>query len=153
MIQKIREICKNIINDIDHTLFYSEYCYQSLLDSRLTQAGFTSEREVRVEFKTKDDIVYGFGLIDILIETESHLYILELKANHRYMKRKAICQTQRYLLHYPTEKEKFGLVVLYNCNGRAVDVFDVPQKKSLNIINAKLHEHYPKVRPIVHNET
>jgi len=114
--KKIRQIARKVAEDIDTQLLYPELCYQTLLNTRLVNLGFTSSMEVDVFYKTKDCVYYGQGRIDILVTTEQGVFVLELKANCNYSTRyKAIYQTQRYLTHYSTKKPIFGIVLMYNC--------------------------------------
>ena len=130
----IKKLARLVADEIDTRLLYPEHCYQTLLQSLLRKAGLEAEIEVDVFYKTRGNIEYGQGRIDILVTTDSGVFVLELKANCNYsMKYKAIYQTQRYLTHYHTAVPVFGMVVMYNSirekskySRRPVQIYDVP---------------------------
>ena len=116
-LQIIESICKQIVQEIPSYFRYSESNYQTLLRKRLSQSGFQILQEVEVYWRTPDNLKFGRGYIDLLIETNDTCYIIELKSFNSSWS-KGTKQVQRYLRHFQTTKKLVGLLVCYNCGGR-----------------------------------
>ena len=116
-LQIIESICKQIVQEIPTYFRYSESNYQTLLLKRLRQAGFQILQEVECYWRTADNLKFGRGYLDLLIETNDTCYIIELKSfNSSWAKGSK--QVQRYLRHFRTQKKLVGILVCYNCGGR-----------------------------------
>ena len=117
LVKKVISICESVPNYIDPSLCYSEYCYQNLIKQLLHKEGIFCEIEAPVYFRTKCNLNFGWGKIDILIRGKTQIIIIELKANVRsYIK--AEKQLQRYLVHFESTLPKVGLLFLYNSMDR-----------------------------------
>ena len=125
-IAHIRAVLRSLPAKIDTNLNYSEFCYQQLIKQILIRDGYKVQQEVHCTF-TIETFVIGGGRIDLMVEIADCIIIIELKANlwGNKSKSKAMCQIKRYLKHYETSKVKLGLLVMYNCNGKDVSLFDV----------------------------
>ena len=113
----IKKCCDSVDFELDRYLHYTENNYQNALLYTLA-AEFPSEyilgREVPLTYKLSNGFIFGTGRIDILIETPERIVILELKANVdcKYLK-KFSAQTLRYVKHYPTDKPKHGVCIIF----------------------------------------
>ena len=99
----IRSICYKIVEELNPNLIYTESNYQTLLVKRLRDAGFQVAEEVEVLYKMLDGFATGRGYIDVLVETASTVFVIELKANNTKWK-KGVTQLQRYLTHLESNK-------------------------------------------------
>ena len=97
---------------IDHS--YSEAQYQNALRHYLQKLlpHASCATEVVLPYRTTDRFVFGYGRIDILVETEDSVTIVELKIRGAKLLG-AENQTRRYMAHYKTEKPLFGVVVVF----------------------------------------
>ena len=100
---------------IDTELHYTEACYQSLLRQLFERAGFFVKTEVICPYTTPCGITFGFGRVDLLVETDEAVFIVELKANVT-ANVTAEKQLRRYMKHYKTNKAKVGFLWRYNSN-------------------------------------
>ena len=93
---------------------YLETHYQNVLIHKLTQRGFIVSREVTIAYKLKNNYVFGHGRIDVLLETDSCIYILELKIQAKLAQ--AVGQLKRYMIHIPNPHQKIikGAVISFN---------------------------------------
>ena len=100
-------------------LGYSESCYSTLLKHILTKKGYVVRQEVLIPFiitdpSDQEKINFGFGRADLVVETDQHIIIIELKANVGRIE-SAKNQLRRYILHYPhSDKHKLGLLLMFN---------------------------------------
>ena len=83
---------------IDTELHYTEACYQSLLRQLFERAGFFVKTEVICPYTTPCGITFGFGRVDLLVETDEAVFIVELKANVT-ANVTAEKQLRRYIIH------------------------------------------------------
>ena len=117
IIKQIRKCCEHVDFELDRYLHYTENNYQNaLLHTLRTEfpMDFILGREVPLTYKLSNGFIFGTGRIDILIETPKFVLILELKANVdcKYLK-KFSAQTLRYVKHYPTDKIKRGICIIF----------------------------------------
>lgn len=141
--QIIESICKQIIQEIPSYFKYTESNYQTLLRKRLTLSGFQVLQEVEVYWRTADNLKFGRGYIDLLIETKDTVFIIEIKVfNSSWAKGSK--QVQRYLRHFQTHKFLVGLLVCYNCGGREFRISDV-KRIVINTSVPKYVSRYPDV--------
>jgi len=123
------EVIKKLVQNpgIDTSLHYTEACYQDLLRQRFERNALHVRTEVMVPYVTEDGITFGFGRIDMLVETETEHIIIELKANvyGGKTRQRAVNQLKRYLTHYKSNKKKLGLLVMYNTNYKPCIHFEV----------------------------
>ena len=103
--------------ELDRTLYFTESNYQNalihLLNRKLPEVSVN--REVHINYKLKDGYVFGSGRADIVLESSTHVIILELKVSVdcKYI-RKFIGQTLRYIRNYPTTKKVQGVLIIFN---------------------------------------
>lgn len=135
----IRSICFKIAEELDPNLLYTESNYQTLLMKRLGDAGFQVAEEVEVLYRMQDRFPTGRGYIDILCETASTVFVIELKANNTKWG-KGLTQLKRYLTHWESDKIVRGMFVAYKCHSYKPVIFDEFGKPS----NAKILPNYPK---------
>jgi hypothetical protein len=109
---------------IDTSLYYTEQCYSNLIRKILLNNDFIVNTEVYCCYRSPCGISFGFGKIDILVETENEIFIIELKANVKNVDR-SISQVRRYLLHFKTNKTKYGILAMYNCGYKPIITIDV----------------------------
>jgi Holliday junction resolvase-like predicted endonuclease len=79
------------------------------------KAGYFVRTEVICPYTTDCGITFGYGRIDLLVETSKTVFLIELKANVA-ANATAECQLRRYMKHYKTEKVKQGFLWRYNSN-------------------------------------
>ena len=117
---------------IDTSLHYTEQCYSNLIRKILLNNDFIVNTEVHCCYRTPCGISFGFGKIDILVETDNEVFIIELKANVKSVDR-SISQVKRYMLHFKTNKTKHGILAMYNCGFKPIITIDVnsPPLKTL----------------------
>ena len=110
----IRSICGLIVKELDPNLLYTESNSQTLLVHRLRESGFQVAEEVEVLYRMHDGFPTGRGYCDVIVETASTVYVIELKANNnRWLK--GITQLKRYLKHWNSDKVVRGFFVAYKC--------------------------------------
>ena len=119
---------------IDTTLYYTEQCYSNLIRKILLKNDFIVNTEVHCCYRTPCGISFGFGKIDILVETENEVFIIELKANVKSVDR-SIAQVKRYMLHFNSNKTKHGLLAMYNCGYKPIITIEVDAPTVKNIKN------------------
>ena len=107
--------------ELDRGLLYSENNYQNALIMFLKD--FLGEdvavnREVHINYRLSNGYIFGSGRADIICETKDSVYILELKANSDYKWLKKFSgQTERYVQHYESTKQIYGILILFgNCS-------------------------------------
>ena len=117
---------------IDTSLYYTELCYSNLIRKILIKNDFIVNTEVHCCYRTPCGISFGFGKMDILVETENEVFIIELKANVKSVDR-SISQVKRYMLHFKTNKTKHGILAMYNSGFKPIITIDVnsPPLKTL----------------------
>jgi hypothetical protein len=130
LLECVTEVLHNL--PIDVSLHYTEQCYNNLIRKILHNKGYQVNTEVHCCYRTPGGISFGFGKIDVLVETETEVLIIELKANVKTINRSQ-CQLKRYMLHFKTNKQKYGLLALYNCGYKPVLTINVetPSVKTL----------------------
>ena len=115
----LKKATEYVDRELDRCLLYTENNYQTCLLYTLKnlQPNLIVNREVHVNYRLSDQFIFGSGRIDILVETDTHAFILELKANVdcKYV-RKYQAQTRRYVQHYETSKIKQGILIVFNSN-------------------------------------
>ena len=113
----LHRCCLEVDSELDRSLSYTEANYQNAL-LHLLRAALPAKstlcKEVPLTYRLSDGFVFGSGRIDILYETEDTVFILELKSNVdcKWLK-KFTGQTMRYVHHYPTTKQKIGIVIIF----------------------------------------
>ena len=122
---EILNICCNLVDkQLTRQHVYSESNYQNALIHYLIREldpKTTICREVNIVYRLSDGFVFGSGRADIVVETDSNCYILELKANVdcKHIK-KFFGQCAKYTRHYRTNLIKTGIVVLFNCGATPI---------------------------------
>ena len=124
---------------IDTSLHYTEQCYSNLIRKILLNKGFRVNTEVHCCYRTPCGISFGFGKIDVLIETDSDIFIIELKANVKSTIR-SVLQLKRYMLHFKTHKKKHGILAMYNCGYKPVVTVDVLEPTVKTLLDKNLLE-------------
>lgn len=115
----IRECIEETNNLLNHRFYYLESHYQTVLVGLLRAkfgSIFSVSTEVALPYKLDNGIVFGYGKIDIILENETNIFILELKANHFKKNHKSFLgQLRRYLYHCsnPKNKTKIGILVVF----------------------------------------
>ena len=120
---------------IDTSLHYTEQCYNNLIRKILANKGYRVNTEVHCCYRTPGGISFGFGKIDVLVETETDLVIIELKANVKSIDRSK-SQLKRYMLHYKSNKQKHGILALYNCGSKPVLTMNI-EMPPVRVLNNK----------------
>ena len=120
----IRDTCKITDIELDRTHSYTEANYQNALIHFLQsdsdfRSSFRVLREVHINYSTSDNYIFGHGRADIILESDTGCYILELKANvgsdQRHI-RKYVEQCRRYIYNYSRIKSCVvnGFVIVFN---------------------------------------
>jgi hypothetical protein len=135
---RVIEILNNL--PIDTSLYYTEQCYNNLIRKLFLNKGYQVNTEVHCCYRTPGGISFGFGKIDVLIETDTDCFIIELKANVKNTTR-SISQLQRYLLHFKTRKNKYGVLALFNCGFKPIVTVIVETPLVRTLKNKLLIEH------------
>ena len=115
--QKIRDAFNMTLTEIDPLYNYQESVYQNAMAYFLGQLfphNFVA-KEVRVDYCLSDGYSVGWGRMDIVIETDSHAFIIELKRGFCNIGF-ARAQVRRYANHYRTDKHKVGILCIFSIN-------------------------------------
>ena len=102
---------------------YLESHYQNVLIHLLQEEKIIVSRELHINYLLPDGFCFGYGRIDLYIETIDTIYILELKINCVGSKVQAAKnQLKRYMIHIPNphKKQVKGCLINFLGNGRHV---------------------------------
>ena len=104
------------IEELDPFLNYQETVYQEtmlyFLRKSFEESQLTSEEVI--PYKLSSGYVVGFGRADIVVRTNDHVFILELKRGKTNVFT-ASQQIKRYLKHFTCDgKQKIGLLLVFN---------------------------------------
>jgi hypothetical protein len=96
---------------------YKEAHYQKALEHYIhkTIPGIVISKEVQVTYKTTDGFVFGYGRMDLVLETDTQYIIIELKAHiNMGQKRDEVkAQLARYMIHADTNKKVRGVIAAF----------------------------------------
>jgi hypothetical protein len=109
--------CTKTDNSLEKGLFYSEFNYQNVLLYFLIKelpSNVILSREVNIPFALDNGFAFGYGKADIVVESDSFVFILELKANvdMRYS-RKYCGQVLKYAEHFNSMKTRIPYLIVF----------------------------------------
>ena len=93
---------------------YLESQYQKVLGHLLIQRHMNVSSEVHIAYKLPDGFVFGSGRIDLMFETDTEMYIIELKVQGKIAT--TVGQLKRYMVHIDNPQQKIirGCIVSFN---------------------------------------
>ena len=119
----IRSAFELTCSDLDTCFDYQESVYQHAMMYFLQQEFGTSyvSKEVTIEYRLRDGHYVGHGRADLVVETPTDVFIIELKRWFCNFYR-ARSQVKRYMAHFPTHKRIRGFLCVFCVNPSCEEV-------------------------------
>ena len=124
IITLILDISKNILDTLGVGFIEGIYHKALLVDLNKMDYNIETKKIIPISYK---NVNIGYVESDIVINTETTIYILELKSFDRNISQKEILQTQKYIkfIENPYNKLIKGIVINFNQKTKNVDYQEV----------------------------